>query len=78
MNHLEATDIKLDDELQILLLLSSLSGNCKVLVVTLTNSTMNGKLLMSTVKDKMFNEEVRRKERGLIVTLNRPEALVTE
>lgn len=70
VNQLAFTNIKLDYELQALLLLSSLPDNWKVLVVTLTNLTSNGKLVMSTVKDIMLNEEVRRKECGLIVTPN--------
>lgn len=78
VNQLAGTDIKVDDELQDLLLLSSLSDNLEVLVVTLTNSTLNGKLVMLIIKDRIFNEEVRRKERCLIVTPNRSGDLVTE
>lgn len=33
---------------------------------------------MSTVKDIMLNEEVKRKEHGMIVTFNQFRALVTE
>lgn len=78
VNQLEATDIKLDDELQVLLLLSSLSGNYEVLIVTLTNSSSNKKLVMSTVKYNMLNEEVIRNECGLVVTPNQSKALVTK
>ncbi|CAJ2652104.1 unnamed protein product [Trifolium pratense] len=78
VNQLTATDIKLDDELQALLLLSSLPDNWEVLVVTLTNSAPSGKLVMSTVKESMLNEEARRKERGLIGSPTQSEALVTE
>ncbi|CAJ2642124.1 unnamed protein product [Trifolium pratense] len=78
VNQLTATDIKLDDELQALLLFSSLPDNWEVLVVTLTNSAPSGKLVMSTVKESMLNEEARRKERGLIGSPTQSEALVTE
>ncbi|MCI63416.1 hypothetical protein A2U01_0084673, partial [Trifolium medium] len=48
VNQLVANDIKLDDELQALLLFSSLSDNWEVLVVTLMNSSPSGKLVMAT------------------------------
>ncbi|MCH87259.1 hypothetical protein A2U01_0008125, partial [Trifolium medium] len=44
VNQLAANDIKLDDELQALLLFSSLPDNWEVLVVTLMNSAPSGKL----------------------------------
>ena len=78
VNQLTTAEIKLDDELQALLLLSSLPDNWEVLVVTLTNSAPSGKLKMSTVKESMLNEEARRKERGLIGSSSKSEALVTE
>jgi len=73
-----AADIKLDDVFKALLLLSSLPDNWEVLFVTLTNSSSNGKLVMSVVKENMLNEEAMTKECGLIVTLTQSEALVTE
>ena len=57
INQLVHIEMKLDDELQALLLLSSL-------VVTLSNSTPKGKLLMDIVADSLLNEKVGRKERG--------------
>lgn len=36
--------------------------------MTLINSAPNEKFIMSMVKDSILNEEVRRKEHGLIVT----------
>lgn len=78
VNHLRATYIKLNDKLQVLLLLSSLLDNSEVLVVTLVNSTSNEKLIMSAVKNSMLNEEVKIKECGLIVTPNHSEVLVTK
>jgi hypothetical protein len=40
-----------EDELQALLLLSSLPDNWETLVVSLSNSTLNGVLQLSMVKD---------------------------
>ena len=54
----------LDDELQALLLLSSLPDSWETLVVTISNSTPDGKVTIDMVKDRMFNEEARRKEHG--------------
>ena len=78
MNHLTLTDIKLDDEFKALLWLSSLLDNREVLVITLTNSSSNGKLVMSIVKDIMLDKEVRRNECAFIVTPNKHKALVTK
>lgn len=64
----------LDDELQALLVLSSLPDSWETLVVTFSNSAADGKLTLSLVKDNLFNEETRRKESGT----ESPKALVTE
>ena len=63
-----------DDELQALLLLSSLSDSWETLVVSLSNSALNGKLSLVQVKDSMFNEETERKDLGI----DNSQALVTE
>ena len=52
----------MENELQALLLLSSLPDNRETLVVSLSNSASNGKLPLVQVKDNMFNEETRRKD----------------
>ena len=52
VNQLTTNEITLSDELQALLLLSSLPDSWEVLVVTLTNSAPNGKLTLSMVKKK--------------------------
>ncbi|KAF7151014.1 hypothetical protein RHSIM_Rhsim02G0098600 [Rhododendron simsii] len=64
VNQLDSVGLKFDDELQALLLLSSLLDNWETLVVSLSNSAPDGKLSMSIVKDALFNEEARRKEMG--------------
>ena len=53
-----------DDELQALLLLSSLPDSWETLVVSLSNSVPNGVLQLAMVKDSLFNEETRRKDMG--------------
>ena len=56
--------INLDDEVQALLLLSSLPDSWNMLVVSLSNSVLDGKLAPDMVKNSMLNEEARRKEKG--------------
>ena len=56
--------INLDDEVQALLLLSSLPDSWNTLVVSLSNSSPDGKLTLEMVKNNLLNEEARRKEKG--------------
>lgn len=65
VNQLTKIEMKIDDELQALLLLSSLPESWDTLVVTLSNSVPDGKLSMDTVSDSLLNEESRRKERNI-------------
>ena len=62
--------LELDDEVQALLLLSSLPDNWETLVVSLSNSAPNGVITVKMVKDNMFNEEARRKELGISPNTN--------
>lgn len=74
VNQLATVKMPLDDEMQAVLLLSSLPDNWETLVVSLSNSTPEGKLTMSMVTNAMHNEVTRRKDmRG-----NQSHALVTE
>ena len=66
--------MKLDDEMQALLLLSFLLDSWEILVVSLSNFASKTELAMSSVKDAIFNEEARSKEAGT----NQTHALVTE
>ena len=75
VNQLNALKMKIEDELQALLLLSSLPDSWDTLVISLSNSAPNGNLTMDMVKDSLFNEEARRKEQGIS---SETEALVTE
>ncbi|CAA0840400.1 Unknown protein, partial [Striga hermonthica] len=74
VNQLVTMDMKLDEELQALLLLSSLPDSWETLVVSLSNSAPEGKLTLTQVKDNMFNEETRRKDSGA----SSSQTLVTE
>ena len=65
INQLAKIEIKLDDELQALLLLSSFIESWDTLVVTLSNSAPMRKLTVDTVTDSLLNEEVRIKQRGI-------------
>ena len=64
----------IDDELQALLLLSSLLDSWETLVVSLSNSALNGVLQLAMVKNSLLNEETKRKDMGKDIT----QALVTE
>ncbi|KAF7115099.1 hypothetical protein RHSIM_RhsimUnG0064500 [Rhododendron simsii] len=75
INQLSTMKLVLDEELQALLLLSSLPDSWETLVVTISNSAPSGMVTMDMVKDGMFNEEARRKEQGTSVDT---EALVVQ
>jgi hypothetical protein len=62
LNELSTMKLVLDDEVQALLMLSSLPDSWETLVVSLSNSAPNGVMTMGMVKDSMFNEEARRKK----------------
>ena len=65
LNELFTMKLELDDEVQALLLLSSLPNTWETLVVSLSNSTPNGVITINMVKNIMFNEKARRKELGI-------------
>ena len=66
--------MRLDDEMQAVLLLSSFPDSWETLVVSLSNTVQEGKLTMSMVTDAMYNEETRRKDLGG----DQSHALITE
>ena len=55
-------NLVIDDELQVLLLLSSLPDSWETLVVLPSNSTPNGMLQLAIVKVSLLNEETRKKD----------------
>ncbi|GFY93698.1 hypothetical protein Acr_09g0001440 [Actinidia rufa] len=77
VNQLTSVDLQFDDEMQALLLLSSLPESWETLVVSLSNSAPNGKLTTSMVKDALFNEEAQRREMGS-TDQSESQALVSE
>ncbi|CAO2841500.1 unnamed protein product [Amaranthus hypochondriacus] len=62
INKLSAVKMSLNDELQALLLLSSLPESWDTLFESLSNSAPDGKLTMESVKASLLSEETRRKE----------------
>ncbi|KAA8515033.1 hypothetical protein F0562_018180 [Nyssa sinensis] len=74
VNQLATMKMVIEDELQALLLLSSLPDSWETLVVTMSNSAPDGKLSMGQVSSSLFNEETRRKLAGT----DNAQALVSE
>ena len=74
VNQMVTMKLVIDDELEALLLLSSLLDSWETLVVTLSNFALNGVLQLAMVKDSLLNEKARRKDMGK----NIAHALVTE
>lgn len=56
--------INFEDEAQALLSLSSMPDSWNTLIVSLSNSTLDGKLTLVMVKNSMLNEEAKKKEKG--------------
>lgn len=77
VNRLTTMKMVLDEELRVLILLSSLPDSWETLVVSLSNLAPNGVVNLVMVKDSMLNKELRRKELGVtsessaLVTKNR-------
>ena len=64
INQLSAMKINFEDEVQALLLLSSMLDSWNTLVVSISNSAPDGKLTCEMVKNSMLNEESRKREKG--------------
>ncbi|GFS42112.1 hypothetical protein Acr_00g0078160 [Actinidia rufa] len=64
VNQLTSVDLQFDDEMQALLLLSSLLESWETFVIFLSNLAPNRKLTTSMVMDALFNEEAQRREMG--------------
>lgn len=73
VNQLSSVEMPLGDEIQALLLLSSLLNSWETLVMSLSNSALDSKLTMSMIKDALLNEEAKRKD----VDTDQSHALVT-
>ena len=64
MNQLPLVELKVGDEEQAMLILSSLPDSWDTLVVSLGNSAPGSKLTMVMVKNALSNEEAKRNETG--------------
>ena len=64
INQLSTMKINFEDEVQALLLLSSMPDSWNTLVVSVSNSAPDGKLTLEMVKNSMLNEEARKREKG--------------
>ncbi|KAK9119320.1 hypothetical protein Scep_017413 [Stephania cephalantha] len=73
INQLSAIKIVFEDELHALLILSSLPESWETLVVSLSNSAPGGVLSLSMVRDSLYDEETRRKDKEIDTS----QALVT-
>ena len=74
VTELAVSGMSLDDEMQACLLLGSLPDSWDTLVVSLSNSAPNGVVTMSMVKNRLLNEELRRRD----IASTSSQALVTE
>ncbi|KAK4484813.1 hypothetical protein RD792_007410 [Penstemon davidsonii] len=72
---LSSVEIEFDDEVQALLLLSSLPESWNATVTAVSSSSGSNKLKFNDVRDLVLNEEIRRRESGETST---PSALSTE
>ena len=64
INQLSAMKINFEDEVQSLLLLSSMPDCWNMLVVSVSNSAPDGRLTLEMVKNSMLNEEARKRGKG--------------
>ena len=64
INQLSTMKINFEDEVQALLLLSSMPDSLNTLAVSVSNSAPNGKLMLEMVKNSMLNEEARNESHG--------------
>ena len=67
----------LDEELQVLLLLSTLLDSSETLAMSLNNSTSKGVLSLNVMKFTMFNKETNRKDAGIYNAQDRAMSLRT-
>ena len=61
VNQMVTMKLVINDELQVLLLLSSLPDSWETLIVSLSNSAPNGVLQLAMVKNSLLNEETKKK-----------------
>ena len=64
LSRLSSVDIKFDDELQALLLISSLPNSWSGFVTAISNSSRSGKMNFEGVRDSILGEDIRRRNSG--------------
>ena len=64
LSRLSSVDIKFDDELQALLLISSLPGSWSGFVTEISNSSGSGKINFEGVRDSILGEDIHRRNSG--------------
>nr|GFD30842.1 retrovirus-related Pol polyprotein from transposon TNT 1-94 [Tanacetum cinerariifolium] len=64
LSRLMSVDIKFDDEVQALLLLSSLPESWSATVIVVSSSTRSTKLMFDKTRDLILGEDIRRKTLG--------------
>ena len=62
INQVATLNVNLDDEVQVLLLCSSLMDSWETMVIIVNNSGSNSVLTMNTTNETVMNEELKRKE----------------
>ena len=66
INQATTLNLNLDDEVQALLLFSSLPDNWEKMMISISNLALNGVLTMDISKEVMMNEELKKKEQGIV------------
>lgn len=74
VNQLSVVELQLEDKEQALLLFSSLPDNWEMLVVSIGNLALSGKLIASMVMDALYNEEAM----GKVLSIEQSHALIME
>ena len=64
LSRLSSVDIKFDDEVQALLLISSLPDNWSGFLTAISNSSGSGKMNFDVVRDSIPEEDIRRRNSG--------------
>lgn len=77
INQLATMSMVLENELQALLLLSSLPDGWETFVMTVSDFAANGVLSVDFVKDGMQNKETRKKISRVCTGIDKAQALVT-
>ena len=78
LSQLESVQIKFDDEVKALILLSSLPDSWAAIVTAVSSSARDNKLKLSDIRDLILSEDVRRRDSGESSSYASSSALNTE